>query len=502
MEGVLIMENNGFAKTIGDTVEQFLSGTKNGVACLKEIYQATTKWPQESVRCSIYRDRKKRFKRVAKGVYLLNGEKSASLLIHGDGRKLDEIEDGSIAAIVNDHPWKNEKAHRSGNQKCFADYDTFVYTQEDFDQKARVLVDGGYLAEFLPVRSFSNKVYLNRIETMAEKSGLIYYASILWRKAPEGQINTGRTTKGVEQIVIFTKGKARCLNAGGKAYQTKNILKYEVDIPANKSRQKTHQAEKPIPLYEYLIEQLTQEDEFCLDQFGGSCNMAKAAVQKNRFALIYEVCRDFVESAVGRFGMFTLFDAEEDEPEELVQQVEAPKQVTYEIETIPAEITEEQLTFLHRVLLHKPELFLIEERELIEGDSSRTAVAPEINRIYQAVNQRGYSTYEERLPHFDTTHNLMVYGRYTELCRQIDEVFEIWYPNQWNRAQHENYRIEANTFAAYCATQFSKVTSLKEMGSQLDKYCELLKDKGYPAERSRKLLLAFLGAVRPYEKAA
>ena len=81
------------------------------------------------MRCSIYRDRKKRFKRVAKGVYLLNGEKSASLLIHGDGRKLDEIEDGSISAIINDHPWKNEKAHKSGNQKCFADYDTFCYTQ-------------------------------------------------------------------------------------------------------------------------------------------------------------------------------------------------------------------------------------------------------------------------------------------------------------------------------------------------------------------------------------
>ena len=306
------------------------------------------------MRCSIYRDRKKRFKRVAKGVYLLNGEKSASLLIHGDGRKLDEIEDGSISAIINDHPWKNEKAHKSGNQKCFADYDTFCYTQEDFDQKARVLVNGGYLAEFLPVRSFSNKEYLNRIEMMAEKAGLDYYASILWRKAPEGKINTGRTTKGIEQIVIFTKGKARCLNAGGKAYQTTNILTYEVDIPANKGKLKTHQAEKPIPLYEYLIEQLTQEGDICLDQFGGSCNMAKASVQKNRFALIYEICRDFVESAVRRFNMFTL--CERTEEEEVIQEETPAEQEVYTIETIPTEVTSEQIEFLRKVLLSKEKL--------------------------------------------------------------------------------------------------------------------------------------------------
>ena len=181
-------QNDFLAETIGDTVERFLASKKNGIACLKEIYKAASKWPEESVRCGIYRDRKQRFKRVAKGVYLLVGKESASLLIRGNGRKLDEIEDNSISAIINDHPWKNEKAHKSGNQKCFADYETFCYTQEDFEQKARVLIQGGYLAEFLPVRSFTNKKYLNQIEEMAERANLNYYASVIWRKAPEGVI--------------------------------------------------------------------------------------------------------------------------------------------------------------------------------------------------------------------------------------------------------------------------------------------------------------------------
>lgn len=440
MDGILQEEQISIAETIGDTVERFLAGTKNGVACLKEIYQATTKWPQESVRCSIYRDRKKRFKRVAKGVYLLTGEKSASLLIHGDGRKLDEIEDGSISAIINDHPWKNEKAHKSGNQKCFADYDTFCYTQEDFDQKARVLVNGGYLAEFLPVRSFSNKEYLNRIEMMAEKAGLDYYASILWRKAPEGKINTGRTTKGIEQIVIFTKGKARCLNAGGKAYQTTNILTYEVDIPANKGKMKTHQAEKPIPLYEYLIEQLTREGDICLDQFGGSCNMAKASVLKNRFALIYEVCREFVESAVRRFNMLTLCECSE---EERVMQEETPvEQEVYTIETIPAEVTAEQIEFLRKVLQQRPELLMERERATVENQDSQIVAAREIHEIYQAVNERGYSirqnedtTFKEYLVYWfqsifveraqSTTQYVFAYVLYDLLFPYLDETIKL-----------------------------------------------------------------------------
>lgn len=298
--------SNLFIKsTIGDTIEAFLASTKKGVATLKEIYNAThAKWPDESVRCAIYRDRKDRFQKVAKGVYLLRGSDSASLLIHGDGRKLDELEDGSISAIVNDHPWKDEKAHRSGNQKGFAEYETFRYTQEDFNNKARVLKNGGYLAEFLPVPSATNRNYLREIEDMAEKAGLHYYCQIIWRKAPEGTVNTGRTTKGVEQIYIFTKGKPTCLNRGGLAYQTTNILNFELEYPVGKT--KNHQAEKPLPLYEHLIEQLTKEGDVCLDQFGGSCNMVKAAANKGRFAIVYEICKDFVNKAVERFGITPL----------------------------------------------------------------------------------------------------------------------------------------------------------------------------------------------------
>ena len=95
---------------------------------------------------------------------------------------------------------------------------------------------------------------------------------------------------------------------------TKGMLSYEIDIPI-KAKEKVHQAEKPLALYEYLIENLTEEHDVCLDQFGGACNMLKAAVNKNRFAIVYEYCHDFVKKAAERISAIQLVDNKIDETE-------------------------------------------------------------------------------------------------------------------------------------------------------------------------------------------
>jgi site-specific DNA-methyltransferase (adenine-specific) len=110
--------------------------------------------------------------------------------------------------------------------------------------------------------------------------------------------------------LIFSKGKPRKLSRDGvNAYQSKEILKYEIEMLLS-SKNKHHQAEKPIELYEYLINNLTDEHAVCLDQFGGSCNMLKAAVNTNRFAIVYELAKDFVKRAANRFCLKQLYDSE------------------------------------------------------------------------------------------------------------------------------------------------------------------------------------------------
>lgn len=299
--------------TMRDIITDFMSERKGCVATLKEIYEVLQ--PEWENRCATFRDsaraiiyrHPKEFKRVLKGVYMYTGEKASALLIEGDSRNLSEIEDNSVDCIITDHPWADKKAHTSGNQKDFVSYETFSYTIEDFKAKARVLKEGSYLAEFMPIESATNWEYLSKVKQMAKEAGFEYYASCIWRKAPEGTINNGRTTKGVEQILLFTKGKPRRLAPKGKPYMTKGMLSYEINIPI-KAKDKHHQAEKPLELYEYLIENLTNEKDVCLDQFGGACNMIKAAVNKNRFAVVYEYCHDFVSNAVKRFSAIPLVD--------------------------------------------------------------------------------------------------------------------------------------------------------------------------------------------------
>lgn len=306
-------------RTLREVIVDFMSERKGGVSTLKEIYDAVdssdyvsnSDTVHESARAVIYRH-EETFKRVCKGVYMLTGAKSCSLLIDGDGRKLDEIEDNSIDCIITDHPWEDKKAHRSGNQKGFAEYDVFQYTLSDFRAKARVLKEGAYLVEFLPVESATNWEYLHQIKMFAKECGLQYYTHCIWRNAPEGTINTGKTTKGVQQLIIFSKGKPRKLSRPGIAgYQTKEILNYEITMLLS-ARDKHHQAEKPIELYEYLIRNLTEEGDVCLDQFGGSCNLLKATTNLNRFGIVYEICSEFIAKAVARFGALAVYKPEEE----------------------------------------------------------------------------------------------------------------------------------------------------------------------------------------------
>ena len=45
---------------------------------------------------------------------------------------------------------------------------------------------------------------------MAEKEGFKYYAKVTWKKGTFVS-NTGRKAKNSEELMIFSKGKARCL---------------------------------------------------------------------------------------------------------------------------------------------------------------------------------------------------------------------------------------------------------------------------------------------------
>ena len=88
--------------SVKDIIISFLQGKDGAVATLREIndvvlqhYQFKTKTPLNSIRRTLYQNQNT-FVRVCKAVYMLKGEKTASLLIEGNGRTLSEIEDETI----------------------------------------------------------------------------------------------------------------------------------------------------------------------------------------------------------------------------------------------------------------------------------------------------------------------------------------------------------------------------------------------------------------------
>lgn len=300
--------------------------------CLKELYSAFRDSEYESncetIDCSIrtilYRHPEE-FERISKGYYMLKSDTedigTVAVLIDGDGRTMQDIPDDSVSFLVSDHPWLDTKAHVAGNQADFTNYDCWRYTLDDFKAKYRVLKDGCYLCEFLPIERESNWRYIAQIKEMAAEAGFTLYHRLLYRNAPERgdltgrtdygstpPVSTGRCTKGVQDVYIFYKGKTprQLHNKQNLSYKTCKQPVFEMEVIENKKS--CCKAEKPVRFFEYLYSIFTLEKELIVDSYCGSCNSLKAAVNMNRFAVGYETAKQFICDAVERFGMTTLFE--------------------------------------------------------------------------------------------------------------------------------------------------------------------------------------------------
>ena len=279
----------------------------------------------ESIRARIYEGVEKGiFTKISRGVYKvtkqIEGKDNTCLLINGDGRDLSSIKDKSIDGIITDHPYDLQKALTGGNRK-FAKYELFRYESKDFKEKQRVLKDGAFLVEFIPEESEVNFEYLYEIKKMAQDNGFKYFAKVAWKKG-NFTANTGRKSKNVEDVMIFSNGEPRNLKLDAKKnleiaknngldikgkssyeirdmLQAKNIdvcymkgtngmLPTAFDYQPKNSKDKIIEAEKPIGLIEEIIEYISKPYEVLLDQYAGSGNFVIACHNKNRNSIAIE----------------------------------------------------------------------------------------------------------------------------------------------------------------------------------------------------------------------
>lgn len=206
------------------------------------------------------------------------------------------MEDESVDLIC-DHPYQLTTSLKGGNRN-FADYELFQYNEHDFQEKQRVLKPGHFLVEFLPEENGENYQYLFQVKELARKVGFAYYACVPWMKS--GFVaNTGRKAKNTENVLFFSKGRARDLRPDAKKDKAEPAVKHYMsgaagmlptvfDIAPPGKKEKIHQAEKPVELLEQILRFVTKEDELVLDQFAGSGVLGEAALRIHRDSILIE----------------------------------------------------------------------------------------------------------------------------------------------------------------------------------------------------------------------
>ena len=279
---------------------------------LPQAYEVAPEVNKESVRARIYENLGIVFERVSRGVYQVFSNNENCMLLEGDGRDLSFIKENSIDCIITDHPWDDPKSNKGGN-RSFANYKCFRYTKEDFMEKARVLKEGSFLVEFIPSETEVNYEYLYQIKTMAKEAGFKYYAKVPWKKGMF-VANTGRNSKNTEDVLIFTKGKAKSLRPDAKKNKANPMIKHYMsgakgmlptvfDYQPPRKNEMIHGSEKAVGLIEELLHFLTFENETVLDQFAGSGSVGEACINTRRKCILIEESKEFVGKVVDRLKL-------------------------------------------------------------------------------------------------------------------------------------------------------------------------------------------------------
>ncbi len=177
--------------------------------------------------------------------------------------------------------------------------------------RERVLKDGCFLVEVLPAENENNYEYLYQIKRYAKKAGFLYYSKVSWKKG-NFVSNTGRKAKNTQDIMIFSKGKARCMRLDKKKSDRTGEIHYMsgcngmlptmFNVQPVPRKNKIHQSELPVELCEEILEYVTYEGEIVLDSFAGSGAVGVAALNKKRSCILIEILKENIEKIRTRFN--------------------------------------------------------------------------------------------------------------------------------------------------------------------------------------------------------
>ena len=131
--------------TLAEKIESVF-GDYKGAFNMDLVYKVFQSEKKTTIRGRIYRDlmNKGLIVKLTKGVYCFKGNNGVDgIILNGDARDLQLLNNSSVHLIIADHPYPIIKGTNRNFNKTYSNT-TFKYNKNDFDEKARVLVNGGF----------------------------------------------------------------------------------------------------------------------------------------------------------------------------------------------------------------------------------------------------------------------------------------------------------------------------------------------------------------------
>jgi len=249
-------------------------------------------------------------------------------IVTGDARRMDEVEDSSVALVVTSPPYFAGKEYEEalGEGVVPASYlDYLAMLGDVFAECVRTLEPGGRIAVNVanlgrkPYRSLSADV----IAILQDQLGLLLRGEVIWHKArgASGSCAWGSFRSPAnpvlrdltERVVIASKGRFdRALSRPARqerglpsqvSLTKEEFIEATTDVwelPSERATRVGHPAPFPLELPLRLIELYTYEGDLVLDPFIGSGTTAAAAVRSRRHYVGYDTESEYVRIAEQR----------------------------------------------------------------------------------------------------------------------------------------------------------------------------------------------------------
>ena len=249
----------------------------------------------------------------------------AEPFVVGDARKMDTVEDNSVALVVTSPPYfagkqYEEELDREGIPGSYLEY--LQLLEEVFAECVRVLEPGGRIA--VNVANLGRKPYRSLAADVTtilqDRLHLLLRGEVVWQK---GEGASGSCAWGsfrsasnpvlrdiTERVVIASKGRfARARTRKQRAevgLPHENTLSSDEfmaatldvwEIAPESARRVNHPAPFPVELPARLIELYTYRDDLVLDPFMGSGSTLVAAAQMGRRYVGYDLEKSYVALA-------------------------------------------------------------------------------------------------------------------------------------------------------------------------------------------------------------